>query len=642
MSAGSKAGLGVVDPLGDFSDYWRIDQTDFTSEDSVAYRAARSDSFRIYSRCLGSDVRHGRHHLLGPPELNEVSSFAYDHSSESIFYVASSPGEFNTGIFRYMIHDGLIRTVLPPAFGKRVVSKGCISPDGRFLLYVSNQASKDWMEVFLRDVDTGAEVCPFPLESVWRRPTWNIEGSSFFASQRRCDSTVWRTWVFSVKNGRAKELFSNHGDCSVVPVSWDSDGTGLYLITNEAREYSVLAHMSLSRSAPNVVFETDAEVEAAAYSPSTGGLMAVVNRDCFSEVYYRQGSSSFVPVSVPKGALCPAHGYWNPVMSPNGSKAVTTWDMGTEPTRIVVIDLDRAIGHALRGDRTLADSVLGHTTIGVERVTLSSGDNVSIIEYLPTPLPSHPIPAVLSIHGGPGLQERPCWAFTGLYALLNSRGIAVVCPNLVGSTGQGRSYEDKLNGDWGGLDLHFLKEIYRWLSNREYIDASRLGVFGVSYGGYLALMSMADDSLAWKVGVDVCGPLDLRAMSSGYSKSWRPFVEKWIGLHERGVESAFQRSPVSKFDRIRNELLVVHGFKDKIVDAQQVDELVGNLQRRGVPVTCLKYPNEGHIFGDSILTSVHGEIAGFLIRTLCNSRPPLDPASRLPKKTADVRRCTEA
>ena len=63
------------------------------------------------------------------------------------------------------------------------------------------------------------------------------------------------------------------------------------------------------------------------------------------------------------------------------------------------------------------------------------------------------MPAVLSIHGGPESQERPGWMYWGAYAYLNAAGIAVLAPNIRGSTGYGKSYQQLIHHDWGGGEL---------------------------------------------------------------------------------------------------------------------------------------------------------------------------------------------
>jgi dipeptidyl aminopeptidase/acylaminoacyl peptidase len=87
---------------------------------------------------------------------------------------------------------------------------------------------------------------------------------------------------------------------------------------------------------------------------------------------------------------------------------------------------------------------------------------------------------VLSIHGGPNAQERPTYAYAGFYQYLASEGLAILAPNFRGSHGYGKSFERKIYHDWSGNELKDLEHAIRWLLSQDWIDANRIGVFGVA------------------------------------------------------------------------------------------------------------------------------------------------------------------
>src|SRR5581483_11581034 len=96
-------------------------------------------------------------------------------------------------------------------------------------------------------------------------------------------------------------------------------------------------------------------------------------------------------------------------------------------------------------------------------------------------------PAVLSIHGGPEAQELPAYAYAGLYQYLLNRGIAVLAPNIRGSSGYGKTYQKLIYRDWGGAELGDLEHAARYLRSLDWVDGERLGVFGGSFGGFATL-----------------------------------------------------------------------------------------------------------------------------------------------------------
>src|SRR5205807_9591508 len=96
------------------------------------------------------------------------------------------------------------------------------------------------------------------------------------------------------------------------------------------------------------------------------------------------------------------------------------------------------------------------------------------------------VPVVLAIHGGPEAQERPGSAFT-LYQYLLERGVAVLAPNIRGSSGYGKTYQRLIRRDWGGGELRDIEAAARYLRGCEWADPERIGVYGGSFGGFATL-----------------------------------------------------------------------------------------------------------------------------------------------------------
>jgi dipeptidyl aminopeptidase/acylaminoacyl peptidase len=222
------------------------------------------------------------------------------------------------------------------------------------------------------------------------------------------------------------------------------------------------------------------------------------------------------------------------------------------------------------------------------------GRQIPAFYYRPKHRLEGKMPAVLSIHGGPESQERPGWLYAGLYAWLNARGIAVLAPNIRGSTGYGKSYQKLIHHDWGGDELKDLKAAADWLCVRPEIDASRLGVFGASFGGFATLSCVARLPEYWKVGVDLVGPSNLLTFVKTVPPFWTRFVVEWVGDPETEAEFLRERSPITYIDNIRAELLIVQGANDPRVNRAESDQIVARLRANGRKVEYVVFEDEGH------------------------------------------------
>jgi dipeptidyl aminopeptidase/acylaminoacyl peptidase len=196
---------------------------------------------------------------------------------------------------------------------------------------------------------------------------------------------------------------------------------------------------------------------------------------------------------------------------PGSGRYALSFCTATTPTQLYVIDTEGGAPTRLTNERPL----------GVDPALLSPGEDASYVShdglrvsarlYLPSPELGFdgPRPVVYYVHGGPQGQERPnfAWFSMPLIQILTLEGFAVFVPNARGSTGYGMDYMKRVDHDWGGLDrldhVHALTEV---LPGDERLDASRAGVVGRSYGGYMTLTLAGRHPELWSAAVDMFGP----------------------------------------------------------------------------------------------------------------------------------------
>jgi dipeptidyl aminopeptidase/acylaminoacyl peptidase len=207
------------------------------------------------------------------------------------------------------------------------------------------------------------------------------------------------------------------------------------------------------------------------------------------------------------------------------------------------------------------------------------------------------VPALVWVHGGPGGQSRVGYS-PDLQFLVN-HGYAVLAVNNRGSSGYGKTFfhlDDRRHGD---VDLKDVVRGRRYLEGLDWIDGSRVGILGGSYGGYMVCAALAFEPEAFDVGIDIFGVTNwVRTLESipPWWASFRDALYAELGDPKTDRERLRRISPLFHAKNIRKPLLVVQGANDPRVLKVESDELVQAARANGVPVEYVVFPDEGHGF----------------------------------------------
>ena len=203
-------------------------------------------------------------------------------------------------------------------------------------------------------------------------------------------------------------------------------------------------------------------------------------------------------------------------------------------------------------------------------------------------------PVVFLIHGGPQGAWEDGWSARWNPSLWAAQGWVVVAPNPRGSTGFGQKFVDEISGDWGGKVMTDLDAVFDAVVKMPFVDASRQGIAGASYGGY-AVDWILGHTNRFKAAVTHDGVFNLESMSSVTEELW--FTDWDFGGVPWGAKAKEQFakwSPHLFADRIKTPTLVITNEKDFRVPVDQGLQLFTALRRRGVPSEALVFPDEGH------------------------------------------------
>ena len=246
--------------------------------------------------------------------------------------------------------------------------------------------------------------------------------------------------------------------------------------------------------------------------------------------------------------------------------------------------------------------------VKMRSAVIKSRDGLNLVAYYSLPsgsdsngdgLPDRPMPAVLIPHGGP--WGRDYWGYNAWHQWLANRGYAVLNVNFRSSTGFGKTFTNAGDLEWGGKIMADQQDAVAWAIAQGIADPQRVAVMGGSFGGYSTLAGLTFTPEVFACGVDLVGPSNLVTLLESMPPYWKPMLEMFtarVGDHrtEEGRALLTKHSPLTYADRICRPLLIGQGANDPRVKQAESDQIVAAMQAKGIPVTYVLYPDEGHGF----------------------------------------------
>jgi len=202
-------------------------------------------------------------------------------------------------------------------------------------------------------------------------------------------------------------------------------------------------------------------------------------------------------------------------------------------------------------------------------------------------------PVIVMNHGGP---TSACSATLKLaIQFWTSRGFALLDMNYGGSTGFGRAYRARLDGNWGIVDVEDAVHTVAYLAKKGEIDGMRAAIRGSSAGGYTTLAAMTFHQ-TFRVGVSLYGIGDLGLLASDTHKFESRYLDRLVAPWPEGKAIYEARSPLAHIDRLQGALLILQGAEDKVVPPNQAESMYQAAKSKGLPVSYILFPGEQHGF----------------------------------------------
>lgn len=205
------------------------------------------------------------------------------------------------------------------------------------------------------------------------------------------------------------------------------------------------------------------------------------------------------------------------------------------------------------------------------------------------------LPVLISIHGGPEGQSRANFNVLNQY-LANELGIAVLLPNVRGSSGYGKTYLKLDNGKLRENSVNDIGSLLDWIATQPNLDVSRVAVYGGSYGGYMSLACMTHYNSRLACGIDLFGISNFVSFlknTSGYRADLRR-VEYGDERDIVMAEFLTKISPLTNIKNITKPMFIYQGENDPRVPLSESEQMVTTLKQNGVAVSYIRAKDEGH------------------------------------------------
>lgn len=335
-----------------------------------------------------------------------------------------------------------------------------------------------------------------------------------------------------------------------------------------------------------------------------------------------------VKVSVDKAdmqVLTPGDGNeWMPIMVNENTVAFLSATAQRPPLPAIMSLNDSKI--KLIGEEFIPSSFPQQQLVTPKQVILKSSDGVTVHADLFMPKNvTGKIPAIVYIHGGPPRQMLLGWHYSDYYSnayasnqYLASLGFAVLSVNYRLGIGYGYEFHQPANAGTAGASEYLdIKAAGEWLQKQSFVDASKIGVYGGSYGGFLTAMALAKDSKIFAAGVDIHGVHNwvdrgTTSMVSMFNNQYEKAPDYQLAL-----KTAWQSSPVSSINTWKSPVLIIHGDDDRNVQFNQSVDLIARLEKQKVDYETLMIVDDTHHWMSwHNAVKVYGAVADYFVRKL--------------------------
>jgi dipeptidyl aminopeptidase/acylaminoacyl peptidase len=481
------------------------------------------------------------------------------------------------------------------------------SEDGMRLAWTStrrNGRSNDVWVMSVDDTSSARIAVAAPDGASWSAGAWTPDESGLVIGHY-ISATDSRLHLLDLASGELRSLVGGGDE----PASWTGidpeftpEGDALFVVTDALDGIRRLGRLDLgSGNFEALTADIDWDVEAFAIDTARSRAAFVVNEDGIGRLYLmdpESGEHAPVP-TIPTGLIGGLE------FSPDGRHLGLTLNTPKTPSDAFVLELGEAVTEAGTLVRWTFSEVGGLDTeafVAPELIHYPTFDSVAgeprkIPAFVYQPAGPGPHPVIVYIHGGPESQYRPSFSST-FQMWIAKLGVAVIAPNVRGSSGYGREYVSLDNGRLREDSVRDIGALLDWIDTQPDFDAGRVAVYGGSYGGYMVLASLIHYGDRLRTGVDYVGISNFVTFLENTEEYRRDLRRPEYGDERDPEMRAFLESisPTTRADEITSALFVVQGANDPRVPASESEQIAREVRANAQRVWTMTAANEGHGF----------------------------------------------
>ena len=514
--------------------------------------------------------------------------------------------------------------------------------DGSYVVYTKDIGGGEWYQFFRYDLATGESTLLTDGKSRNTSLQWSSGGDQIAYVSTRRNNHDTDLWVMNPSDPKTDRMLTQLTGGGWEPQDWSPDDKKILLMEGISVNETYLWLVDTTTGAKTELTPRQAGVQvaygSARFSKDGKGIYVTTDKDSeFQRLAYISLATKEMKILTPGlpwdvGVFAQSwDGKWVAYLSnEDGVSKLHVFDAATlkewpvPKLRVGVMGgliwhrNNRDLGFVLTTARDPADCYsLDVSTGTVERWTRSEtavntsalqdaelvrwktfdGKMISGFLYRPPAKFTGKRPVLIDIHGGPEGQSRP-WFLESDNYYLNELGIAILEPNVRGSTGYGKTFTKLDNGFLREGSYKDINALIDWIAAQPNLDADRIAVTGASYGGYMTLAVSAFYSDQIRCSVDIVGPSNLVTFlenTEAYRRDLRR-VEYGDERDPRMREFLERIAPMNNADKIKKPIMIVAGYNDPRVPVGESNQMVAALKKQGTRVWYVMAKDEGHGF----------------------------------------------
>jgi dipeptidyl aminopeptidase/acylaminoacyl peptidase len=418
----------------------------------------------------------------------------------------------------------------------------------------------------------------------WKHPNMPWDGTELWVGKLKADGSLGHT-----------ERVAGSVDESIFQPEWSPDGI-LYFVSDRTGWWNLYRWLD-KKVEPLCGMEADFGEPQWIFGMSTYAFESTNRIVC---TYIERGINRLAILDTATGKIEPVEVPYTDIWSLRASSGLAAFIAGSPTERPAIVKLDTAT-RRLEVVQHSSNVTVDYGYLSIPKsleFPTENGLTAYAFYYAPQnrdyigPSGERP-PLIVISHGGPTAAASTVLSWAVQY--WTSRGIAVLDVNYGGSTGYGRAYRQRLNGQWGVVDLDDCVNGARYLVDIGEVDDNRLAIRGGSAGGYTTLCALTFRNI-FRAGASYFGLSDLEAFVKDTHKFESRYLERLVGPYPERRDLYRERSPIHFVDRISCPIIFFQGLEDKVVPPSQAELMVEALRKKSLPVAYVPFDGEQHGF----------------------------------------------